>query len=160
MDLDFTEEQEMLRETVRGVCERYVPIETVRALEDDPVGYTPDFWKQLGELGLLGLTLPEEYGGSAMSVLDAAIVYEEFGRSLAASPHFVSSVLGAGVLVAAGSDEQKKAWLPDIATGDAILTPAWLEPSNGYSAVGVQAEAKLRRRIRRIRHETSRALCQ
>ena len=143
MDLDFTEEQEMLRDTVRGVCERYVPIETVRQLEDDPVGYSPDFWKQLGELGLLGLTLPAEYGGSGMSVLDAAIVYEEFGRSLAASPHFVSSVLSAGVLLAAGSDEQKQAWLGEIASGDAILTPAWLEPDNGYSAVGVQAEAKL-----------------
>lgn len=143
MDLEFTQEQEMLRETVRGVCERYVPIDTVRQLEDDPVGYSPDFWKQLGDLGLLGLTIPEEYGGSAMSILDAAIVYEEFGRSLAPSPHFVSSVLGAGVLALGGSDEQKKTWLPDIATGDAILTPAWLEPGNGYSAVGVQAEAKL-----------------
>jgi alkylation response protein AidB-like acyl-CoA dehydrogenase len=142
MNLDFTEEQEMLRETVRGVCERYVPVETARALEDDPVGYSPDFWKQLGDLGLLGLTLPEEYGGSAMSVLDAAVVYEEFGRTLAPSPHFVSSVLSAGVLTKAGSDEQKKAWLPAIAGGDAILTPAWLEPDNGYGPFGVQLAAR------------------
>jgi alkylation response protein AidB-like acyl-CoA dehydrogenase len=141
MDLDFTEEQEMLRETVRGVCERYVPIDTVRELEDDPIGFTPDFWKQMGELGLLGLTLPAQYGGAAMSSLDAAIVYEEFGRSLAPSPHFVSCVLGAGCLVAAASDEQKQTWLPQIASGDAILSPAWLEPDNGYSAVGVQMKA-------------------
>ena len=69
MDLDFSQEQEMLRDTVRGVCERYAPVSVVRQLEDDPVGYTPEFWKQLADLGLLGLTLPEQYGGSGQSMI-------------------------------------------------------------------------------------------
>jgi len=138
MDLDFTPEQEMLRETVRGVCEKYATVEVVRAMEDDPIGYPAELWKQLGELGLLGLTLPEELGGAGFSMLDAAVVYEELGRALAPTPHFVSCVLSAAAILAAGSDEQKKALIPAIAAGEVIVTPAWLEPGNGYGAKGVQ----------------------
>ena len=104
MDLDFTEEQQMLREMVRGVCAEYAPLDVVRAMEDDPTGYPEEFWKQLGELDLLGLTIPEEYGGSGQTALEGAIVYAELGRSLAPSPHFVSSVMSAGALALAGSD--------------------------------------------------------
>jgi alkylation response protein AidB-like acyl-CoA dehydrogenase len=141
MDLDFSEEQQMLREMVRGVFSEYAPIETVRALEDDPKGYPDELWKQLGELDLLGLTIPEAYGGSAQSLLEAAIVYEEIGRSLAPSPHFVSCVLSANALVYGGSEAQKQSWLPQLASGKAIFTPAWLEPGNSYRAKGVQLRA-------------------
>jgi alkylation response protein AidB-like acyl-CoA dehydrogenase len=141
MDLDFSEEQEMLRETVRNVCEKYAPIEVVRKYEDDPVGFPADLWSQLGALGLLGLTLPEQYGGSGMSMLDAAVVYEEFGRSLAPTPHFVSCIVSAGAILGAGSAAQKDALLPRIASGELILTPAWLEPQNGYGANGIQMRA-------------------
>jgi alkylation response protein AidB-like acyl-CoA dehydrogenase len=141
MNLDFSEEQEALREMVRGVCADYAPLEVVRKVEDDATGYPFDFWKQLGELGLLGLTLPEEHGGADQSALEAAIVYEEFGRALSPSPHFVSSSLCGGALVRAGSEEQRRAWLPEIATGDAILTPAWLEPKRGFGPEGVQLRA-------------------
>jgi len=126
---------------VRRVCSEHMPLDTVRSLEDDPTGYSPEFWKQLGELGLLGLLIPEEYDGADMSMLDAVIVYEELGRSLAPTPHFVSSVLSAGALIAAGSDAQKQEWLPKIAGGEAILTPAWMEPERGYGAEGVQLAA-------------------
>ncbi|MEE9609042.1 MAG: acyl-CoA dehydrogenase family protein [Myxococcota bacterium] len=143
MDLEFSEEQKMLREMVRGVCAEYAPLEVVRAMEDDATGYPADLWKQLAELGLLGLTLPEEHGGGGLSMLEAAIVYEEFGRALTPTPHFVSSVLGAGALLRAGSPEQRAAWLPKIASGEAILTPAWLEPKRGYGAEGVALEARL-----------------
>ena len=96
MDLDRSEEQEMLRELVRGVCNSYAPLDTVRALEDDPIGYPTELWKQLGELDLIGLMIPPEYGGSGMTMLEGAVVYEELGRALAPSPHFVSAVMGAG----------------------------------------------------------------
>jgi len=143
MDLDFSEEQEMLRETVRNVCEKFAPVEVVRKLEDDPVGFPSDLWEQLAQLGLLGLTLPEQYGGSGMNMLDAAVVYEELGRSLAPTPHFVSSIVCASAVVAAGSDAQKSEILPKIAAGESILTPAWLEPQNGYGPRGVQMRATL-----------------
>ncbi len=102
MDLDFSEEQTMLREMVRGVCASGASLDVVRELEDDPKGFGDEFWKQLAELDLIGLTIGEEYGGSGMSLLEAAIVYEEFGRALAPSPHFASAVMSAGVLAAAG----------------------------------------------------------
>jgi alkylation response protein AidB-like acyl-CoA dehydrogenase len=142
MNLDFTEEQDMLREMVQGMCAEFAPLDVVRACEDDPKGYPDAFWKQLAELDLLGLTIPEQYGGSEQTMLEAAIVYEEFGRALAPSPHFVSAILSAQALLKAGSEDQKQAWVPKIAAGDAILTPAWLEPDNGYGEKGVQLEAK------------------
>jgi len=142
MNLSFSEEQIALREMVRGLCAEHAPTAVVRRLEDDPKGYTDEFWKQQGALGLLGLLIPEEYGGSAQSLLEAALVYEEFGRALAPSPHFPSAVLGAGALLIAGSAQQKQAWLPKIASGEAILTPAWNEPRRGFGARGVQLQAR------------------
>ena len=143
MDLDFSEEQEMLRDMVRGVCAEYSSVDVVRKLEDDPTGYSADFWKQLAELDLLGLTLPENYGGSGQSMLEAAVVYEEFGRSLAPSPHFVSAILAAGAILRAGSDDQKNTWLPKIASGESVITPAWLEPRNGQGPRGIGLRAEV-----------------
>jgi alkylation response protein AidB-like acyl-CoA dehydrogenase len=141
MDLDFTPEQEMLREAVAGVCARHCGLDVVRQMEDDPIGYSDKFWQQLADLGLLGMTLPEEHGGSGMTMLDAVVVYTELGRALAPSPHFVSSVMSGGVLARAGSDAQRAEWLPRISSGDAIVTPAWLEPSGGFGPKGVQLAA-------------------
>lgn len=141
LDLDFTEEQEMLREMVRGVIAQHCPNEVVREMEDDPVGYPTELWHQFAELDLLGLLLPEEFGGSGMSMLEGVILYEELGRSLAPTPHLVSCVLSAGTLVAAGSDEQRSTWLPGIVSGGTILTPAWLEPDNSFGPKGVQVRA-------------------
>jgi alkylation response protein AidB-like acyl-CoA dehydrogenase len=142
MDLDWSEEQQVLRDMVRGVCAQYAPLEVVRQMEDDPHGFPAELWKQLGELGLTGILIPEEYGGAAQSHLEAAILYEELGRSLAPTPHFPSAVIGAGALLRAGSEEQKRAWLPRVASGDAILTPAWLEPGGGFGPEGVQLRAR------------------
>ena len=141
MDLDFTPEQDMLRDLVRGVCSSYSSLETVRAVEDDPIGYPAELWKQLSALDLTGLMIPEEYGGSGMTALEGAIVYEELGRALAPSPHFVSAILSAGLLLRAGSDEQRQRWLPGIAKGEDILTTAWLEPKGGFGPKGVAATA-------------------
>jgi alkylation response protein AidB-like acyl-CoA dehydrogenase len=141
LDLKFSAEQEMLRETVRGVCATTSPLRVVREFEDDPIGYSPDLWKQLAHLDLIGLQLPEEYGGSGMTALEGVVVYEEFGRSLAPSPHFVSSVLSGGALARSGSDEMKSEWLPKMVGGEAILTPAWLEPENGFGPNGIQLRA-------------------
>jgi len=141
LDLTFSPEQEMLRETVRGVVATTSPLSVVRELEDDPTGYSTELWKQLAHLDLIGLQLPEEYGGSGMSTLETVVLYEEFGRAITPSPHFVSSILSGGVLARSGSDGQKQAWLPGIVTGEAILTPAWLEPENTSRATGVQVRA-------------------
>lgn len=142
LNLDFTEEQDMLRDMVRGLLGQYASNEDVRAQEDDPVGYSKELWAQLSELDLLGLLLPAQYGGSEMSMLEGVIVYEELGRALAPTPHLVSCVASAGALVRAGSEDQRNEWLPRIAKGEAILTPAWSEPDNSFGPAGVQVRAE------------------
>jgi len=142
VNLDFNEEQQVLRDTVRKLCAEYSPVSLVRAMEDDPKGVPEALWKQLGELGLLGVLVPEAYGGSGQTLLEAVIVFEELGRALAPSPAFESAVMAAGVLLAAGSEAQKEAWLPKLASGEAIVTPAWMEPQSGFGPEGVKLRAK------------------
>jgi alkylation response protein AidB-like acyl-CoA dehydrogenase len=127
---------------VRGVCSELSSPETVRAMENDPKGYPVELWKQFAELGLTGIIIPEQYGGSDMGMIEAAIAYEEMGRALCPSPHFHSAFLSARVLLNSGSEDQKNEWLPKIASGDTILTPAWIEPSNGFGPKGVQVRAE------------------
>ena len=111
MDLELTDEQQLLQETVRGLCARHAGFDVVRRLENDPVGYPEKFWLQLGEAGLLDF--------SELSMVDAVVMYQELGRALAPSPHFVSSVMSAGVLRRAESE-----WLPRITSGAAISAGA------------------------------------
>jgi alkylation response protein AidB-like acyl-CoA dehydrogenase len=141
VDMDFTPEQELLRDSVRRTCARHGGLDLVRKMENDAVGYSPAFWSALAELGLLGLTLPEEHGGSGMTMLDAAIVYEELGRSLVPSPHFVSCVLAAGALLRAADSAVRQRWLPRVASGEAVLSVAWLERGGGFGPDGVQVTA-------------------
>lgn len=141
LDLTFSDEQEMLRDAVRGLLAEHAPLTVAREMEDDPVGYPDELWKRMAELDLLGLLLPEEHGGSGMTALEGVVLYEELGRSLAPTPHFVSCV-ASGLAIARGGDEaQRAAWLPRIASGEAVLTPAWLEPDGGFGPKGVQARA-------------------
>lgn len=141
MDLDWSEEQQMLREMVRGVCRDHSPIAVVRAMEDDPIGHPAELWKKMGELGLIGLLIPESFGGGGQTLLESAIVFEELGRALAPTPLLGSAVLGAGALLLAGDEAQKQSLLPGLASGANIVAPAWLEPERGFGPNGVQLEA-------------------
>src|SRR4029453_5500726 len=85
MDLAFTEEQGLLRETLRSLLQKYSSPEIVRELEDTDPGYRPDLWDELARQGLLGLTISEAEGGSGMTQLEQVILYEEFGRALTAT---------------------------------------------------------------------------
>jgi alkylation response protein AidB-like acyl-CoA dehydrogenase len=125
MDLRLTDEQQMLRETVRSLLAKYSPPETVRALEDDETGYREDLWGEMTRIGLTGLTIAEEHGGVGQGALENAILYEEIGRALAQTPHFVSCVMAAGLLA---RSPRAGDWLPRIAAGESILSVAWFEP--------------------------------
>jgi len=142
LDLDFTHEQDMLRDMVRGLCAELSPLERVRELEDDPDGIAHDLWQRFGELGLGGLMVPDRAGGSGMSLIDGVVLYEELGRSLAPLPHLVSCVLAAGAIAEAGTFAQQEALLRGIASGDTIATVGWLEPGGGYKPRGVQLAAR------------------
>jgi alkylation response protein AidB-like acyl-CoA dehydrogenase len=142
LDLEFSPEQDMLRETVRKVCATHSPLSVVRELEDDPVGYATDLWKQMAELDLIGLLLPESHGGSGMTALEGVVLYEELGRALAPTPHFASAVLCGTALARSGTAEQQAQWLERIATGEAIVTPAWFEPENSGRPTGIMMRAE------------------
>lgn len=127
MDLDFSDEQEMLRETVRRICKGRFDSETVRKLEDDEKKLNGAFWKDLSENGLCALRIDESHGGAAMGALDVALVFEEFGRALASSPFLESAIISAELLAALAPEELKQQWLTKIAGGEAIFVPAWQE---------------------------------
>jgi alkylation response protein AidB-like acyl-CoA dehydrogenase len=142
LDLDFTPEQDMLREMVRGLCAELSPLERVRELEDDPDGIARDLWARFGDLGLCGLMVPESLGGSGMSLVDGVVLYEELGRSLAPLPHFASCVMAAGAITQAGSPQQQAELLAGIASGGTVATVGWLEPGGGFKPRGVQLTAR------------------
>ena len=142
MDLNFTEEQNILRDMVRSVCDKHCTPHTVREQENDPLGIPDGLWNQLRETGVLAMLLPEEYGGMGLNMVDCAVIYEELGRALAPGPYFVSTVMALSAINKSGSDAQKERYLPNLGKGNLIATPAWLEPGNGYGPQGVQVRAQ------------------
>jgi len=143
MDFSLTEEQEMLKTMARDFLEKECPVSLVREMEEDEIGYSAEMWRKMAELGWLGLAFPEEYGGSGGSLLDMTILLEEMGRAIVPSP-FVPTVVHCGLpLLAAGSEEQKRNFLPGIANGKTILTMALIEPEATYTADGIETSAVL-----------------
>ncbi|MGQ4809528.1 Acryloyl-CoA reductase (NADH) [Candidatus Entotheonellaceae bacterium PAL068K] len=141
MDFGFSEEQDMLRQTARAFLEEHCPTTFVRQMMEDDKGYSPDLWKQMADLGWLGLAFPEAYGGLDLGFVDLTVILEEMGAALLPSP-FHSAVLLAGqTILLAGSEEQKQTYLPQIADGSLIATLAMTEPSGRYDAEGI-AEVK------------------
>lgn len=107
MDLNFTEEQNMLRDMVKSIVEDHSSCAVVREVENDAIGIPENLWTQMRDTGLLGIMLPEEYGGIGLNLLDCAIIYEELGRGLAPGPHFVSSVIAVEA-ISRGAAKRKK----------------------------------------------------
>jgi alkylation response protein AidB-like acyl-CoA dehydrogenase len=119
-------------------------VSRVRKLRDDrdPTGFSRAHWKQMAELGWVGIPFPESYGGAGMGFADLAVVLEQLGRTLAPEP-FLSTVLLAGqALLLGGSDAQKKAWLPRVCAGDAVLALAQQEAKSRYDLCHVATQAR------------------
>src|SRR5213083_3015314 len=113
----------------------------VRLLWDDPRGESEATWKEMAQLGWLGLSLPEAYGGSALGMVESAILLEEMGRAACPGPYF-PTVLAARAIEEAGSDAQKKRWLSAIATGDARATVAFLDADLDWGPDATQTRAQ------------------
>jgi len=142
MDLQFTEEQKTLRDMVKTLCADAGTTDDVRKLENDPLGLPGQFWEQMKETGLLAMRLPEEHGGMGLTLLDCVVIFEELGRGLASGPIFESSVMAVTAISNAGTDAQKSL-LESLGAGETIITPAWLEPDNGFGPQGVQMRAEV-----------------
>ena len=141
MNTSFTEEQEMLRKTARDFLATECPKTKVRELEESDKGYDSGMWKKMADLGWMGLVIPEEYDGMGMTFQDLTIVLEEMGRNILPGPFFCTVVEGALPILDAGSERQKREFLPKIAKGDVIWTMALLEESGLYNPSGVAARA-------------------
>jgi len=141
MNFGFNDEQELLRSTARKFFDNECPSTTVRTLMEAPEGMTPELWKKLAEQGWLGLIAPEEHGGMALGIVDLVVLLEEMGRAVVPGPFFSTVLLGGLAILEAGSDAQKKAWLPKICSGEARATLAWMEPSAELGAAGVTLQA-------------------
>jgi alkylation response protein AidB-like acyl-CoA dehydrogenase len=138
----FSEEQEELRKSVRRFLEDKSPSTEVRRLMETTEGYDPAVWDQMAnQLGLQGLAIPEEYGGSGYSYVELTVVLEEMGRALLAAPYFSTIALAANALLASGDDAAKKELLPGIASGETIATVAITEDSGRWDEAGITATA-------------------
>jgi alkylation response protein AidB-like acyl-CoA dehydrogenase len=142
MNFAFTDEQEELRKTVRSFLENKSSEEAVRELMETEDGYDTAVWSQMGEqMGLQGLSIPEEFGGSGYGFVELGIVLEEMGRALLCAPFFSTAVLAANTLIHSGDDAAKQAHLPGIASGETIATLAYTEPSGKWDESGITMEA-------------------
>jgi alkylation response protein AidB-like acyl-CoA dehydrogenase len=144
VELVLTEDQELLAKTAMDFVRTRSPVSRMRALRDaqDPIGFSRALWKEMAELGWVGILIPEAYGGASMGLADLAVVLEALGRTLAPEPFLSTVLLGGQLLTQAGSEEQKQAWLPGIASGDKILTVAYQEARSRYDLNRVATKAE------------------
>ncbi|HXQ22469.1 MAG TPA: acyl-CoA dehydrogenase [Candidatus Acidoferrales bacterium] len=129
--LHYTEDHALLRDEVRRWLAKRSPIATVRRLTEDARGDDPAAWKELAELGWLGLVIPETYGGSGLGLTHLTVLLEEAGRHLLPSP-LLAAALAAVVIARGGSDAQRLRFLPRLAAGDLVATLAHVEPSGAW----------------------------
>ena len=121
MDFGLSEEQTLLQDTIRRWVESECPTTRVRAIMEGPTGHDPGLWRGLAELGVAGLVVPAEHGGTGLELLDAALAAEVLGWGCTPGP-FLGSTMAAIALVASGDAEARASWLPRLASGDALLT--------------------------------------
>ena len=138
MNFDFSDDQKQLRDQARRYLAEKCPPKAVREVLDGKADYDRALWKGLAEMGFLGVAIPEEFGGTGAGHLELCVIAEEMGRALAPVPFSSTVYLAAEALLIAGSDTQKKKWLPKIASGEAIGTLALFEGSGNPSPDGIK----------------------
>jgi len=142
MDFALTDEQQQLRDTLARFVQKDYAFEKRKAILRSPEGHSREAWRQLAEMGLTALGLPEEHGGLPGNAVDTMVVMELFGRGLVVEPYLATVVLGAGLVARAGSDAQQQAILPAVADGTLLLAFAHDEPGTRYELTRVATSAK------------------
>lgn len=140
MDLEFTEEQNLLKSAARNFLKNECPPSLMKEMREDERGYSQKLWDRMAELGWLGVMVPEEYGGIGGDFLDLAIILESMGGVCCPGPYFSTVVSGLAIL-SGGSEEQKQRILPKMARGELILTLALMEPEAWFEASSISTTA-------------------
>lgn len=138
MDFSYTSDQKLIKESAREFLEKECPCDLVRTMEIDEKGFPRELWQKMGDLGWLGLLLPEEYEGTGPNYFDMIVLLEEMGRYLVPVPIVPTVILGGSSLLSGGSEEQKKEYLPNIASGKLILSLALMELQAAYGPAGIE----------------------
>jgi alkylation response protein AidB-like acyl-CoA dehydrogenase len=141
MDIGFSEEQELLRDTARKFLDAACTTKFVRERMATAEAVTPEFWAQIAEQGWLGINLPEEDGGSGLGLVDLVVLMEEMGRAVMPGP-YLATLLGGAVIREAGNPAQRQEFLPAIAEGSLKATLAAIESNARWDAAGVTMMAR------------------
>ena len=143
MALVLNEEQQSLKDIAKEFLQKNAPVTHFREIRDteSELGYDPDLWKQMVDLGWSGILVPEEYGGFDFGMVGMGSILEEMGKMLTPSPLFSTGVLGASLISLGGNDKQKQTYLPQIVDGS-ITTALALEEGNRHSPLSINTEAK------------------
>lgn len=144
MDLSFDESQQALREVARAFLAEHSSSARVRAAMASERGFEPELWRRIGgaELGWTAIAVPESYGGLGLGPVELTALLEEMGAALLCAPFFSSVCLGGGAVLQAGSEEQRRAILPGVASGETIATLALAEPEGGWDPASVRTELR------------------
>jgi len=148
VDFRPTPAQQLLGATAREMLRKHCPPEVAQRVALDARGLDPGLWRRLAELGWPGLLIPSELGGSDGSLLDVVVLVEEMGRAALPGPFVPSAVVATSLLLAAAGPEQRKRWLPALATGERIVTPALVEDEGAWDADAVALRATIPGRLR------------
>ncbi|MCW2667150.1 MAG: hypothetical protein JWN57_2112 [Frankiales bacterium] len=141
MDFAFSKDQEEFRSSLRRFLTEKAPLSSVRAASETDLGYDPLVWKQMSEqLGLPGLHIAEEHGGSGTGLLEPAVVLEETGRALSSSP-YLAGLFASLAIQRLGSPELQADLLPRIASGEAVVTLATIEVASPTGTRGLATTA-------------------
>ena len=140
MDVLLNEEEEMVKNAAREFLEGECPPSLAREMEVDDLGYPPDLWRQMAQLGWLGMSLPESLGGQGLPVTYLGIIIEEMGRAIAPVP-FHSTTVAALTIAADGTPEQQQSVIPKVCSGDSVLTWALTERDPRFLSETIQTQA-------------------
>ena len=132
MDLELNDIQQELKSTVGRLLKDKYSAEAREEILRSEAGWSQQMWDQFAQLGLMSLPIEEEYGGAGMGFAEVAVVMEAFGRALVLEPYLPTVILGAGLIQAAGSEDQKAELLPAVAAGELKLAFAAQEPAGRY----------------------------
>ncbi|WP_260582860.1 acyl-CoA dehydrogenase family protein [Sphingopyxis sp. PET50] len=141
MNFDLSDEQKMLGEQARALLSDLSSFDRLRTLIDSGAEWDEPLWRALAEMGFLGAAIPEEHGGLGLGALDLGVIMEALGGANAAVPIMSSIVLAAEAIRLAGSEAQKAAWLPRLASGEAVATFAYAEGPGPVFATGANLES-------------------
>ena len=142
MNLDFTIEEKMIKDEAVKFLKKVCSYDRVKELEESDTGYDAQMWKQMAELGWMALMFPEAYGGDGGKFMDTALILEAMGAMVVPSPFFSTVIQCGQIILAAGSEAQKKELIPAIVEGDLILCLAQFEEDGSYNVANTATAAK------------------